>query len=132
MVQMDQAKEGLLEIQNSSNRNVHTESGSNDTLVSILGQLVQSKNNASNGNNNCNDENSSSIMSPVTVVSKQKTVTFSCQWNPFPEAIVIDGKSLTLQSTMKEILTHSDEGDESFSDDHELNLNDEKKNYTFR
>ena len=92
-----------------NNANATIEGASSNALVSILGQIVQQKNNSAN----CNDVNTDTA---VSVSTKHKTVTFSCNWDPFPEAIIIDEVKLTLKSTMKMVLEHIDGGDKSFSE----------------
>ena len=94
---------------NTNSANVGMESiGVSNLLVLILGQVVQSKNSMSNNNV---DNNSSVTSSVDAVTAKCKTVTFTCQWNNFPEAIVIDGDKLTSQSNMKQLLEY-EENDE--------------------
>ena len=117
----------------SNNQNVairNDTGGASTDLVSILGQLVNNKNRPLDNNDDCNA--TSSISTPVTNSTKHRTATFSCKWDPFPEAIVIDGDLLANESTMEDILTYCGTRGKSFSDDNKLELNNYNKNLYFQ
>ena len=95
--------------------------------------MFQSKQHSSAEGNqtNCqvnNDETEPSSSSS----SKQMAVTFACEWDCFPESIIIDGNKLTSKSTMKGLLLHCDnEEDKSFADDNTLDLDGNSRKLYF-
>ena len=96
-----------------------------NALATILGQFIQSK----NSDNQINQGNSNDLSS---LAKKQIAVTFACQWNRFPESIIIDGDKLTNKSTMRELLLHCDsEDDQSFADDYNLGLDGNSRKLYF-
>ena len=116
----------------SGGRNKNNEASTSNSLAAILGQLIHSKNdNNTSISATTTNVNDTTNMNSVTT-EKNDSVTFSCEWDLFPESIIIDGINLKETSTMKELLTYSEDGDKSFAMEYNLSLDNENKKLYFR
>ena len=121
----------------SGGMNKNNEASTSNSLAAILGQLIHSNSNSATNENTASSTATVNVSSSVSETvsnntKKNNTVTFSCEWNEFPEAIIIDGVNIKETSTMKDLLTYSEDGDDSFAIDYELGLDDDKRKLFFK
>ena len=97
-----------------------------DQRTDILSSFFQT---LSGGNNQILNNVSTTNHNGATVANQsssssevQKVITMKCKWDSIPFSIPIDGIDLKEDSTMMEILCHNDDGEDSFDNEYELNL----------
>ena len=91
---------------------------STDDLTSVIRQYLQAKTSVA----------STSVLGPTNttnVSAKRRVITFKCKNDASSsDSILIDGNSLTDESTMEEVLTFSEDGFPSYNDENHLEIDD--------